>query len=235
MVPKMRVTYLDEVSRGDLFLRPDDQLLANQGTRMFGYVNQTHKDQRPDCAKSVVLAPTQTVRSLKSRYDDYLSSMTMPDPEESAATSSARDGEDLLLSGSGPSPDVPEPLRSAGLDISHLETEPPAKKRRVKASKKAEKGAPEAPAEAAPEGEGAGAADELASQTTQGKKSLANLDEGMKTVAEKHLASDGSSVKSLEGLTPEAFLSTSKEDDLRVLAGQLRGVRHPEFLRKSPA
>ena len=230
----MRVTYLDEVSRGDLFLRPDDQLLANQGTRMFGYVSQTQKDQRPDCARSVVLAPTQTVRSLKNRYDDYLSSMTMP--EESAATSSARDGEDLLLSGSGPSaPDVPEPLRSAGLDISHLEPEPPAKKRRVKASKKAEKGAPEAPAEAAPEGEGAGAADELASQTTQGKKSLAKLDEGMKTVAEKHLASDGSSVKSLEGLTPEAFLSTSKEDDLRALAGQLRGVRHPEFLRKSPA
>ena len=73
--------------------------------------------------------------------------------------------------------------------------------------------------------------EDLLSQTSAGKKSLSKLDDNMKMVAEKHLASDGTSVKSLEALVPETFFQSDAEDDLKAAAATLRGAGCPDFTR----
>ena len=109
---RLRVTYLDEVSKDDLFLRPDDQLLSNQGTAMFAYMSKTKSDQRPEGAKAVVTSVSDSVRKLRQIHEDYISSRQVAAEASAPAVVTAGTGEDQLLEG-GAGPGLPDPGRAA--------------------------------------------------------------------------------------------------------------------------
>ena len=227
-VRRLRVTYLDEVSKDDLFLRPDDQLLSNQGTAMFAYVSKTQSDQRPDGAKAVVTSVSDSVRKLRQIHEDYISSRQVAAEASAPGVFSVGTGEDQLLEGEAAS-DLPDPGR-AGLDLTHLgeqQNQPPAKRRRAAKAAAKKAAEPQAvPASSATAAEDATMSmEDLASVTTHSKKGTTGLDPTMTLVAEKHLGSEGSSVKSLENFCPEAFLNAAASEDDRGLGAQLRGAR----------
>ena len=248
-VRKVRLSYTDGFTHNAVMLNPDEQVLKDQGQRIFKHLASQELQKRPASWKLGQRSfPPKSYQELKeaaqlkkdkaateqafalaalqrqNRHDEIMGS----DDDDEWGEGEQEDKETM--------PPVPQPARKAGVDYSALsddEAPKPVKKRQTgKAAKSAPKSTASTAAPSAARGHvQAIAAAERSERMERGsaggvsgsKKSTTALDTEMKYVADKHLATGaGTSFNCLGNLLVENFLADHEDD--RSLGAILRGV-----------
>lgn len=187
---KVRIHYGSAASRQDLYLSESSQLHANQGDAVFAYVSGLNLKLRGHSLNPANEPPPT--------YKDIVEANQQAEAQKSAKAASAAANQPAEGGGGSDSEDIPV-VKAVGYQGGQLQSKQPKKNKTLK-------------------GKGGGAAASadgtVKSSSKQGKgpkdpiaDQLKNLDEDMKKVGEKHLATPkGSGVKSLELLISENFL-----------------------------
>ena len=187
---KVRIHYGSAASRQDLYLSESSQLHVNQGDAVFAYVSGLNLKLRGHSLNPANEPPPT--------YKDIVEANQQAEAQKSAKAASAAANQPAEGGGGSDSEDIPV-VKAVGYQGGQLQSKQPKKNKTLK-------------------GKGGGAAASadgtVKSSSKQGKgpkdpiaDQLKNLDEDMKKVGEKHLATPkGSGVKSLELLISENFL-----------------------------
>ena len=242
-VRKCKISYIDGARSSSIFLRPEDQLLADQGMYVMPYVLGAHMSDRPEALQgSKVLGDKipSLQDLLKRKADDEAGEAArLAAAAEKIEKDANRDPFDEIFSDEESAGGEAAPAQHRKQRPGLSGTAPPLQAPRLKSQKAT---APKSLAgstsstratDAAPLGDADESAKKPAS-TSNKKIQVSDLDPEMQTVAMKHLSSDkGSSINSLYNFNVEFFLVESEEGQKRYpQAAKLKGVRIPVHTRK---
>ena len=249
-VRKVRIRYGDAASSEAVFLRPEDQLLENQGLFVMPYVLGKHMAERPEALQNArpLTKPVPSVQDLQKRKseEDAAEVARLKAASAKIEREENRDDFDEVLdemeAGQAEeiSVQVAKMRRRPGLEAAP-KTVPRAPKKHAAAKggvtpstvapSEASSGTPHAQSASThvhalqDVGESTGVK-KGNSQSGKAKLSVSDLDPEMQQVAEKHLSSDkGSSINSLHQLNVEFFLVEYDEGQKRYAqSAKLKGV-----------
>ena len=241
-VRKCKISYIDGARSSSIFLRAEDQLLADQGKYVMPYVLGAHMSDRPE-----VLQGSKVLGDKIPSLQDLLKRKADEDEGETARLAAAAeklereanrdDFDDMFDSGGeegagGEAVPAQHRKQRPGLAAPSQAPRKAQKTSAATASKTPSAGSTSStrtsdavPLADAPET----VAKHKPSSNTNKKIQIGDLDLEMQGVAEKHLASDkGSSINCLLNLNVEFFLVESEEGQKRYSqAAKLKGVRIP--------
>lgn len=247
-IRKVRISFTDGFELCSNLLQPQNQLLKDQGRNIFKHVATAEMDKRPGCWKMTGKGP-DSFASLRKKVEEAMGKQSERLKELAEIEYESHESDDDW-NDEEPEPNnalVAAPKRQPGIDMGQMsDDEAPHRKKRKGATAKvkaASSSKPPGKSSSVPvtpnatmnpvtpptTGRSRIQDDAVSNAGKSGKSSTALLDEDMRFVADKYVASGagGSSLKSLEGLKVDTFLADVKVDhqkDERSLSGFLRGV-----------
>ena len=245
-VRKVRIRYGDAASSEAVFLRPEDQLLENQGLYVMPYVLGKHMAERPEALQNArpLTKPVPSVQDLqkKKSEEDAAEVARLKAASAKLEREENRDEYDDVFDemGAGEAEEsiqVAKMRRRPGLEALATKTTRAPKKHAAKGGVTPSTVAPSevsslsaraasSQVHALQDAQEPTGAKKSGSQSGKAKLSVSDLDPEMQSVAEKHLSSDkGSSINSLHQLNVEFFLVEYEEGQKRYAqSAKLKGV-----------